>query len=74
MLILIKANETETIFQPLENHEDINVRKAILHIIKIIKNQKALSGLYFLLEQKTLPVELQQEVDKTIEEIGFISV
>ena len=72
--LLIKTNETETIFQALENHEDMNVRKAILHIIKITKNQKALSVLYSLLEQKILPVELHKEVDKTIEEIGFSSV
>jgi len=74
LALLIKANETEAIFNALENHEDINVRKAILHVIKVTRNQKALEGLYSLLERNNLPLELQEEVDKTIEEIGFVTV
>lgn len=72
--LLIKANETEAIFKAMEKHDDMNVRRAILHVIKVTKNQKALEGLYTLLERKTLPLELQEEVDKTIEEIGFVNV
>lgn len=72
--LMIRSGETEEIFNALLNHKKMNVRKAILHIIKITKNQKALEGLYSLLEQKNLPLELQEEVDKTIEEIGFVTV
>ncbi len=73
LALLIKANETKNIFKALENHEDLNVRRAILHVIKVTKNQKALEGLYRLLERNTLPLELQEEVDKAIEEIGFVT-
>lgn len=72
--LIIKSGETDEIFDALLNHKKMNVRKAILHVIKITKNQKALEGLYSLLEQKNLPLELQEEVDKTIEEIGFVTV
>lgn len=74
MALLIKAGETVEIFRTLETHKNMNVRKAILHVIKITKDQKALDGLYSILEKKTLPLELQEEVDKTIEEIGFVTV
>lgn len=74
MALLIKAGETGEIFRALENHKNMNVRKAILHVIKITKDQKALDGLYSTLEQKNLPLELQEEIDKTIEEIGFVTV
>lgn len=74
MALLIKAGETEKIFNALETYKDMNVRKAILHIIKVTKDQKAIDGLYALLEQNTLPIELQEEVDRTIEEIGFVTV
>ncbi len=74
LALLVKANETDTIFKALEKHEDLNVRRAILHVLKVTKNQKALSGLYILLERKVLPIELQEEVDKAIEEIGFVNV
>ncbi len=72
--LLIKAGETQTIFKALENHQDKNIRQAILHVIKITKNQKALEGLYSLLERNNLPLELQEQVDKVIEEIGFVRV
>lgn len=72
--LIIQSGEIETVFDYLVKHKNINVRKAILHIIKITKNQKALEALYSLLEQNNLPLELQEEVDKTIEEIGFVTV
>ena len=52
---------------------DMNVRKAILHIIKVTKDQRAVDGLYGLLEKNTLPIDFQEEVDRTIEEIGFVT-
>jgi len=74
MTLLINAGETEKIFNAMENHSNINVRKAVLHTIKITKDQKALDGLYLMLEKNDLPLELQEEIDKTIEEIGFVTV
>jgi hypothetical protein len=73
MALLIKAGETEKIFDALENHKNMNIRKAILHIIKITKDQKALEGLLLLLENGKLPIEFQEEVDKTIEEVGYVT-
>lgn len=72
--MMIKSGETKEVFNALVNHKKMSVRKAILHIIKITKDQKALEGLYSLLEQNNLPLGLQEEVDKTIEEIGFVTV
>lgn len=73
MALLIKAGETEKIFNALENNRNMNVRKAVLHTIKVTKDQKALDGLYLMLEKNNLPLELQEEIDKTIEEIGFVT-
>jgi hypothetical protein len=73
MALLIKAGETEKIFNALENNRDMNVRKAVLHTVKVTKDQRALDGLYTLLEKNSLPIDLQEEVDKTIEEIGFVT-
>lgn len=73
MALLIKAGETEKIFNALENNRDMNVRKAVLHTIKVTKDQRALDGLYKLLEKNSLPIELQEIVDKTIEEIGYVT-
>jgi hypothetical protein len=73
MALLIKAGETEKILNALETHRDINVRRAILRVIKVTKDQKTLDALCTLLEKNTLPVDFQKEVDHTIEEIGFVA-
>jgi hypothetical protein len=73
MALLIKAGETEKIFNALEKHRDMEVRRAILHTIKVTKDRRAVDGLYALLEKNTLPIEFQEEVDKAIEEIGFVT-
>jgi hypothetical protein len=74
MALLIKAGETREIFDVLETHKNMNVRRAILHVIKVTKDQRALEQLTRMLDNKSLPLELQTEVDKTIEEIGFVTV
>ena len=71
--LLLKAGETREIFNALENHKDINVRKAILHIIKITKEHNALDGLYRLLEDDKLTGEMREEVDSLVEEIGLVA-
>lgn len=73
MALLIEAGETEKIFTSLENNRNMDVRRAILHTIKVTKNRKAVDGLYALLEKNTLPIESQEEIDQAIEEIGFVT-
>lgn len=74
MVLLIKGGETDGIFQSIETHKNMNVRKALLHVIKVTKDERAVEQLCAMLEGKKLPLELQEEVDKTIEEIGFVTV
>lgn len=74
MALMIKAGETEEVFNVLETHKDMNVRRAILHAVKITKDQRAIDKLCALLDEKSLPLEMQEQVDKTIEEIGFVTV
>lgn len=74
MALLLKAGETEKIFNALENHRDMKVRRAILHIIKVTKEEKALEALYRMLEKSDLPQKLHEEIAKTIEEVGFVAL
>lgn len=68
--LLIKAGETENIFTALENHSDLNVKKALLHVIKVTKDTNALDGLYSMLESANLSEELRVEIDSTIQTVG----
>lgn len=72
IILLIRAGETEEVFDALENHKNINVRKGILHIIKTSKEHNALDGLYSLLERGKLDEEMREEIDKLVEEIGLV--
>lgn len=71
--LLLKSGETKEVFEALTSHRDMNVRKAVLHCIKITKDPNALDGLYTLLEKSSLPAELQKEVDEVIQEIGLVA-
>ena len=71
--LLLKAGETEVVFDTMMNHRDMNVRKAILHVIKVTKEPNALDGLYSMLEDASVSTELRDEVDKLIEEIGLVT-
>ena len=71
--LLIAAGETDSIFEAVENHKDINVRRALLHVIKITKNQKAHDRLYAMLDQPDLPRGVRNEIEQAIEEMGYVS-
>ncbi|CAN5670167.1 hypothetical protein BH20ACI4_BH20ACI4_21710 [soil metagenome] len=72
IVLLIKSGETKEVFNALENHPNPNVRKGILHIIKVTKEHNALDGLYNLLESENLSQEMREEIDKLVEEIGLV--
>ena len=71
VVLLLKSDETEAVFEALHKHRDKFVRKAILHVIKITKEPNALEGLYSMLEDDKLSPEMREEVDKLVEEIGL---
>lgn len=71
--LLIKAGETEKVFTALENHSDVNVKKALLHVIKVTKDPNALDGLYSILENSELSEELRTEIDITIQTVGLVA-
>lgn len=72
LALMIKAGEVTPVFEALKNHPDANVKRAILHLIRVLKNHNALDGLYGLMEEKIISPELKDDVSKTIEEIGFV--
>jgi HEAT repeat protein len=74
LVLLIKAGETDLIFEKLKSKQNIEIQRAILHVIKITDEQSVLNELYALLEQKYLAPELRKAVDETIEAIGLVPV
>lgn len=73
LALLIRAGETEMVFEKLKSKNDIEIQRAILHVIKITDDQSILNELYALLENKNLSTELRKVVDETIETIGLVT-
>jgi hypothetical protein len=72
--LLIRSGELEVISDFLKKNKDTKLRRAILHTIKVSKDKQALCGLNSLLKVENLSPEIQEDVDKTIEEMGFVTV
>ncbi len=72
--MLIRASEMDVVTEFLQKTGDAKLRRAILHTIKVSKNKQALEGLKSVLKKKNLSPDLQEDVDKTIEEMGFVTV
>lgn len=70
--LLINAGETQVVFKAIEYHRNTNVKLALLHVIKILKNEETLSGLYSLLEVGNLPKEIKEAVDNAIETFELV--
>ena len=72
--LLIRAGETDVVIDFLKRTKDAKLRQAILNTIKVSKNKHGLEALNSLLNSKTLSPEMQEDIDKTIEEMGFVTV
>jgi hypothetical protein len=73
LVLLIRAGETDLIFEKLKTVKDAELKRAILHVIKITDDQSILNELYALLEDKSLSSDLKKTVDETIEAIGLVT-
>ncbi|MBX7169510.1 MAG: hypothetical protein K1X72_01060 [Pyrinomonadaceae bacterium] len=71
--LVLRSGENSQILEALKNHPDKKVRSALVHIIKVNKDQNSLPTLYNLLEDKKLTQEQREEIDKAIEEMSLVA-
>jgi hypothetical protein len=72
--LLIKADETELVLDKLENHPDMNVRMAILHIIKVLDAKNTVPNLYKLAVKPELSHEFSDALEETIQKVGDLQL
>lgn len=72
--LLIKTSETELVLDRLENHPDMNVRMAILHIIKVLDAKNVVPDLYKLAIKPELTHEFSDALEETIQKIGDLQM
>jgi hypothetical protein len=72
LALMMRAGETEEIFRAIENHNDSNVKLALVHIIGLTKQEKSLAALHELFEKTTISKELKEKIDEVIQSFDMI--
>lgn len=62
--LLIKAGEVQQILDTLNTYRDLQVKRAIVHVLSVVKNETAISILTNLIENKETPEDLRKEAEK----------
>lgn len=70
VVLLIKTGETEQIFAAFEKEQDENVKKALLHVLRVVKDEKTESSLSNLLKQRNLAPEIRQLARDAVKSFG----
>ena len=71
--LLIKAGELDLIFEMLRNHGDTQVKRAVIHVLSVTKNENSLTVLYTVLEDKQLSAKFKEDIDKAIAENNLVT-
>ncbi len=64
--LLIRAGETEEVFDAVRNHKDERVKFALLHVMRVVKDERLLSGLNNLRTGHTFPTDVTERIMETI--------
>lgn len=64
--LLIKSGETDSIFDAITEHKDLRVRFALLHVIKVVKDERSLERLEDLVRKGSLSEELTKRAVESI--------
>ena len=64
--LLIKSGEASEIFDSIKSHKDDRVKLALVHVLKIFKDERTLSGLHELHKNEFLPTDVAQKVKELI--------
>ena len=64
--LLIKSGETNEIFGSIRDNKDERIRLALLHILKVFKDERTLDGLNDLHKNEFLPTDVTEKIKDLI--------
>ena len=70
--LLIRAGETKEIFEVIQNSRDKTVKLAMLHVLKVVKDERMLPGVYSYIEQNSLPEDLSNAANEVIKSMEMV--
>lgn len=65
--LLIKSGETEAIYKAIRTHKDERVRFALLHVLKVVKDERTRDELFSLNLDAEVPTDVAQRVREALE-------
>ena len=72
LALMIRAGETDEIFDALQAHHDGNVKLALVHVIGLAKEEETVSSLSEMLEKTIISKELKDKIDEVIRSFEMI--
>ena len=72
LALMIRAGETEEIFNALLTHNDSNVKLAVAHVIGLTKEDKTLAELHEILEKSLISKELKEKIEEVVQSFELI--
>ncbi len=67
--LLIKSGETDVIFKAIVKHSDERIKLSLIHVLKVVKDEKSLKRLEDLSNGTALADELAKKAAETVKEI-----
>ncbi len=71
--LMIKAGETNEIFEAIRTHKDERVKYALLHVLKVIKDERSLTGLKELVQSGTCSKTVLEKAQDVIRSQSVIT-
>ncbi|MEQ1641894.1 MAG: HEAT repeat domain-containing protein [Pyrinomonadaceae bacterium] len=71
--LLIKAGETDTVFEALRDHKDDRVKYALLHVLKVHREPRTLSRLNDLRVGRSWPTDLSDRMRDTVKSLEQVT-
>lgn len=71
--VLMKAGETDMIFDAIQHHSDERVKYALLHVIKIVRDERTTARLAELLSRNVLPADIAERAAAIVKEAEAVA-
>lgn len=65
--LLVKAGETTEIFDAIRTHKDERVRFALVHVLKVLKDERTLPGLHEIKNGGSCPSDVVDRIKEAVE-------
>jgi len=65
-VLLIKAGETREIFEAITTNRDERVKFALLHVLKVVRDERTIAPLHELLETPDIPAEVVERAKDAV--------